>query len=275
MNLSVSNIAWSSEMDEAVYSLLQKLGFTGLEIAPTRIFPEQPYARIKEAKAFACSLYDTYSLSVCSMQSIWYGRKESLFGTMEERLSLLDYTRQAIDFAAAIGCPNLVFGSPRNRQRPQGAPLEPVLDFFRELGAYGVERGVTLSMEPNPPIYHTNFINTTDQACDLAAQIRSILDASHKAGFAVNLDLGTMIENQESLSSFPQWLPFVNHIHISEPNLIPLKESHEKLHRELASLTQDAWETKGWKGYVSVEMGRLDSLEELSKILHRTRALFA
>lgn len=84
-----------------------------------------------------------------------------------------------------------------------------------------------------------------------------------------------MIENQESLSSFPQWLPFVNHIHISEPNLIPLKESHEKLHRELASLTQDAWETKGWKGYVSVEMGRLDSLEELSKILHRTRALFA
>lgn len=274
MKLSISNIAWASDLDEAVYPLLQSLGYTGLEIAPTRIFPENPYAHGKEAASFARSLYETFGLTVCSMQSIWYGRTERLFGTGEERQILMDYTKQALDFAAAMGCPNLVFGSPRNRQRPQDASLEPVLDFFRELGAYASERGTTLSMEPNPPIYHTNFINTTDQACDLAAQIRTLLGQSHRTGFAVNLDLGTIIENQESLSCFSQWLPLVNHIHISEPHLIPLQETHQELHRKLSLLALDAWNTKDWQGYVSIEMGKLDSLEELTRILTRVRSLF-
>lgn len=54
-----------------------------------------------------------------SMQSIWYGRTEKLFGTEEERNLLLDYTKSAVDFAAAIGCKNLVFGCPKNRCIPE------------------------------------------------------------------------------------------------------------------------------------------------------------
>jgi len=38
MNLSVSNIAWSAEEDESVYSLLRELGVSRLEIAPTRLW---------------------------------------------------------------------------------------------------------------------------------------------------------------------------------------------------------------------------------------------
>ena len=40
--LAISNIAWHKEDDEAVYTAMQQAGFTGLEIAPTRIFPEMP-----------------------------------------------------------------------------------------------------------------------------------------------------------------------------------------------------------------------------------------
>ena len=47
--------------------------------------------------------------SVASMQSIWYQRTEKLFGSEAERETLLSYTKQAIDFAEAAGCPNLVF----------------------------------------------------------------------------------------------------------------------------------------------------------------------
>lgn len=43
MDLSISNISWSAEQDSQVYELMQKHGFSGLEIAPTRIFPENPY----------------------------------------------------------------------------------------------------------------------------------------------------------------------------------------------------------------------------------------
>ena len=37
--LAISNIAWHKSDDEAVYTAMQQAGFTGLEIAPTRIFP--------------------------------------------------------------------------------------------------------------------------------------------------------------------------------------------------------------------------------------------
>lgn len=53
MKLSISNIAWKSENDEAVYIYMKQYGYLGLEIAPTRIFPEDPYDRNQEAKKWA------------------------------------------------------------------------------------------------------------------------------------------------------------------------------------------------------------------------------
>ena len=43
MKLSISNIAWSKEDDDKVYGFMRELGYSGLEIAPTRIFEGQPY----------------------------------------------------------------------------------------------------------------------------------------------------------------------------------------------------------------------------------------
>ena len=43
MKFSITNIAWTSEYDEQMYHAMKNSGFTGLEIAPTRIYPEHPY----------------------------------------------------------------------------------------------------------------------------------------------------------------------------------------------------------------------------------------
>jgi len=75
MKLSISNIAWSPQWDKEMYRFLQKSGYTGIEIAPTRLFPEAPYEHCSEAQTFAVWLKDTYGLSVSSMQSIWKKRK--------------------------------------------------------------------------------------------------------------------------------------------------------------------------------------------------------
>ena len=53
MNLSISNIVWTKENDEFVYAIMKENGFVGLEIAPTRIFPEQPYNKLDAAKTWA------------------------------------------------------------------------------------------------------------------------------------------------------------------------------------------------------------------------------
>ena len=71
MKLSASNIAWDASADERMYKTLAAFGYSGVEIAPTRIFPEAPYDRCADAAAFAARLRDTYGLREPSMQSIW------------------------------------------------------------------------------------------------------------------------------------------------------------------------------------------------------------
>ena len=67
LKLSISNIAWSTENDIEMYRFLQETGFQGLEIAPTRIFPHNPYNHVSEARIWAEKLKDNYSLVIPSM----------------------------------------------------------------------------------------------------------------------------------------------------------------------------------------------------------------
>ncbi|MBP3701615.1 MAG: sugar phosphate isomerase/epimerase, partial [Lachnospiraceae bacterium] len=233
-------------------------GFHGVEIAPTRIFPEHPYDCLKEAKAWSRNLYEVYGLTIPSMQSIWYGRTEKLFGTETERQMLMDYTKRAIDFAAAIQCKNLVFGSPKNRVILPGMEAEQVKEiemaFFGELGDYAAQNDTVLSMEANPPIYQTNYINGTKDAICLVEKIDS-------AGFRVNLDVGTMIANGESAEVVTGAVTNTHHVHISEPGLALIQE--RSLHRELLP---GLWKN-AYTGFVSVEMGRREDLTEILSVL--------
>ena len=71
MKLSVCNIAWTAEHDAKMYGKMKELGMEGIEIAPTRIFPDVPYEHLSGAHLFAEQLKKEYGLSVASMQSIW------------------------------------------------------------------------------------------------------------------------------------------------------------------------------------------------------------
>lgn len=250
MRLALSNIAWTEEQDQAVYELMQRYGYTGLEIAPTRVFPQDPYDKLEEAEHWSQQLKQDYGFSVPSMQSIWFGRQEKLFGTEEERTALLEYTKKAIDFAAAVECRNLVFGCPRNRFLPEGASPQIAVDFFRALGAYAVSKGTVIGLEANPPIYHTNFINDTRLALALIEEVGS-------DGFRLNLDVGTMVENNEDAAELIGKTGLINHVHISEPGLVPVKE--RELHRELLKLLRSG----GYDGFVSIEMGKTEELSAL------------
>ena len=41
--LAASNIGWTAAQDETVWQWMKDLGYSGLEIAPTRLFPDAPY----------------------------------------------------------------------------------------------------------------------------------------------------------------------------------------------------------------------------------------
>lgn len=261
MNLSISNIAWVAEKDSAVYQIMHDFGFTGLEIAPTRIFPEQPYEKLEDAGKWAEELKRNNGFSVPSMQSIWYGRQEKIFGSAEERQALVDYTKKAIDFAETIGCKNLVFGCPRNRNLPDEVDPSIAVSFFKEIGDYAAQHHTTIGMEANPPIYNTNFVNTTEQAIHLIREVGS-------AGFKLNLDLGTMIYNNEDVSILKGSVELINHVHISEPGLKLIEK--RPIHLDLATFLKAA----GYQGFVSIEMGRQDELQVIESACSYVKEIF-
>lgn len=261
MKLSISNIAWGAEHDMEMYQYLQEVGFAGLEIAPTRVFPESPYDKITEAKDWANQLQKKYNLGIPSMQSIWYGHQEKIFGTNEERQILIDYTKKAIDFAEAICCKNLVFGNPKNRDTddiPSNYPI--AIDFFREIGDYAVEHNTVIAIEANPTIYNTRFINKTEQAVELACKCDN-------KGVKVNVDLGTIIYNNEDVDYLKQIPEYINHVHISEPGLNLIERRH--LHSKLINVLQDI----NYNGYLSIEMGNKGNIDAVKTTINYVNEL--
>lgn len=260
MKLSISNIAWGKEDDKEMYEYLSKSEFDAIEIAPTRIFEENPYSHIKEAKDFAQKMKETYNLSISSMQSIWYGKKGNIFN-IEEADSFIKYTKRAIDFASNIDCKNLVFGCPKNRVLPEDKKEEEILYFFKILGDYAKEKRIVLAIEPNPTIYGTNFINYTGQAFEFVKKVNS-------KGIKVNVDFGTIIENKEELNTVYDNINLVSHIHISEPNLEPIQKREE--HREFAENLKRLKYNK----YVSIEMKNTSHVDRVKETITYVREIF-
>ncbi len=261
MKLAISNIAWSAEEDASVYALMRQYGYTGLEIAPTRFLGAAPYEDLDRVRAWRQEFAAEEDFAIPSMQSIWFGRTEKLFADASQRQALLDYTKKAVDFAEAVQCANLVFGSPKNRALPDGSDRElrqQGVVFFREIGNYACSRGTTIGMEANPPIYDTNFINTTQEAFELIKEVGS-------DGFRLNLDIGTMIENREDVRVLEGKAQMIHHVHISEPFLKPIVRNQDRrlFHGELAAFLRE----NGYQGYVSVEMGKTENAENRISVL--------
>lgn len=261
MKLSVSNIGWKAVNDSKVYGLMKKYGYSGLEIAPTRIFPQSPYAQLQAAKVWADQLKEKDGFTVPSMQSIWYGRQEKIFGSDEERQILSDYTKSAIDFAEVIGCKNLVFGCPRNRNLPYGADASSAIAFFKEIGDYAAAHHTVIGMEANPPIYNTNYVNDTKAALELIEKVDS-------DGFKLNLDVGTMIQNGETLGELTDKVNNISHVHISEPGLKLIAQ--RELHKQLMTLLTE----ESYQGFVSIEMGKREDISEIEQTLHYVKGIF-
>jgi len=260
MKLAISNIAFEAQDDIFYYEKMREMGFSGLEIAPTRIIPEAPYENCGRIEDFAKELYADYGLKIASMQSIWFGISQRMFDSEDDRRFLADYTKKAVDFAKSAGCPNLVFGCPRNRAGGNGDNYKYAVEFFKEVGDYAALNSTCVSIEANPPIYNTDFINNDNEALKLYNDVSS-------RGFKINLDMGTMIHNGEAVKDID--FSAVNHVHLSEPGLVEIEK--RDLHRALA----DAMRESGYYDYVSIEMKKGLSREKVIEIMKYAKDVFS
>lgn len=263
--LSISNIAWSEDNDLDMYEYISKMGFKGLEIAPTRIIKDNPYNHLKEIKEFSDNLKRDYNLTISSMQSIWFGKDQNIFASINDREELINYTKKAIDFAETIGCNNIVFGCPKNRNIPDNMDIaeakKTALQFFRIIGEYAQSKNTIFSIEPNPVIYNTNFLNTTQEVLEIVKEL-------NMNSIRVNLDLGTIIENKEDINIIDNNIQYINHIHISEPYLDIIK--NRKIYEDLAIILKN----NNYSNFVSIEMKNQNNIDEVKKCILYIRGIF-
>lgn len=251
---SISNIAWTPEERRAAYASMAEAGVTGLEIAPGLFFweAEDAFQPDRASAERALDEIAVEGLSFVSMQSLLFGVEgAALFGSDEARARFETGMTRAIDLAGRFGIPNLVFGSPKQRIRPDDMPEAEAIDqgaeVFRRLGDKAAAAGTVITMESNPVAYGTNFLNRLDEALGFVAH------ADHPQ-IRLILDLGAMHMNNEFTGlagRIADLTPHLYHVHVSEPHLAPAPADPDGLAPVLRALT-----ASGYTGAVSIEMKR-------------------
>ncbi|MDP2215359.1 sugar phosphate isomerase/epimerase [Phenylobacterium sp.] len=252
MKLAVSNIAWPPPLRDEAYGLLAAHGVRGLEIAPKLLFADaqDAFAPSPDEADRALDAMRAAGLELVSMQSLLFGAEgAALFQDEGGRERLVGAMVRVIGLAGRFGIPNLVFGSPAQRNIPEGlttaAADRIAMDVFRQLGDAAAAAQTILALEPNPAAYGTNFLNRFDETEDFVRRL------DHPA-IRLILDAGALIMNDE-LDVLDRLTPDrvrrISHVHISEPQLAPAPADPLTAAKILRSMRG-----AGYGGWFSIEM---------------------
>jgi D-psicose/D-tagatose/L-ribulose 3-epimerase len=165
-----------------------------------------------------------------------------------------------------LGGTKLVFGSPKNRDKGELSQDEVVsraVSFFGELGDIAADSGVIICLEPNPTQYGANFMINAKETAFIVNSI------SHPA-IKMQLDLGALAMNNEDLEqTLTNHSGIIGHIHISEPNLVPIGDANTD-HQSAAKLLNE-WFGGGTATLEMLSDGKDSGLESLERALHASR----
>lgn len=265
MRFAVSNIAWGPEEDPFALAHLCEHGVEGVEVAPTRLWPDWHGADPRAASA-ARRVLEEAGLACPALQAVLFRRPElQLFGTPEQRRRLEDHLGLVAGLAGALGAHVVVLGSPANRRRgalPPEAALAEAATFLRRVGEVYEQHGATLAVEANPEQYGCDFVIRLEEA-------RALVQAVDSPGVALHADAGAMLLDGEDPALLGRYARELAHVHVSEPFLAPLTDPrhHLPLGRALA--------TGGYDGWCSIEMRRPgDGLEHVEAALRVARVAY-
>jgi len=239
MRLSVSNIAWEVAQDGLIADLLVRNGIPAIDVAPTKYFKDPEVASDKEVLAVR-RWWEHRGIVVSGFQSLLFNKPSlNLFGSQDVRRAMINYLGVIIRIAATMGADNLVFGSPRNRDRSgiNDRDADDIAsEFFYQVGELAVSNSVKVCIEPNPSVYGCNFLTNSNQAGDFVRKL------SHP-GIGMQLDTGALAINGDSVESIlGQFADLVPYAHASEPELAVLGSGtadHEAAGRALNEYLPD------------------------------------
>ena len=239
MRLAISNIAWDVPEDEALARLLRRYAVDAIDVAPSKYFADPVHAADQDIARVKLWWADR-GMAITGMQSLLFGTTGlNLFGPAQVQDAMLGHLAAVCRIGAGLGATRLVFGSPKNRDRSgldDGEAMALAVPFFRRLGDLAQSCGVLICLEPNPPRYGANFMTTTAETAGVVEQV------GH-AAIKMQLDIGALtINGEDAATELAKCAGLVGHVHLSEPDLLPLGDGatdHAKVNAALVRYLSD------------------------------------
>lgn len=259
MELSISNLTWEVNEDEAVKDILISLNVNNIEIALTKIWSNPLDAKEAEIKKYR-EYWDANGINIVALQSLLFGRPDlEMFSDTTKRQEMLEYLSKIIELGAGLGAKAFVFGSPKNRlvgELNYSKAMEIAIEFFYKLGEKAHMHNTVFCIEPNPKVYNCDFITTTEEGINLVKEV-------NHPGFGLHLDAaGMTLSNENIEESIERSASYLTHFHISEPQL-NMVQNGQVDHKTFSRLLKEI----NYANYISIEMkpGLINSNTETVK----------
>lgn len=260
MKLVVSNIAWSTENDSNVASILKNCQIDSIELAPSKYLTNFENFTLEDFGKIARH-WEKLGLGIYSMQSLLYSLPHlELFGDPDLRFKLKQHLLSLGRAASQFGLGPLVFGAPKNRRKgilDYDVAKAIAITFFQDLSDDW--RGDSfIVFEANPKDYECDFITSTSESFEFTKivnrdQIRNHIDfACTELGGESPKDIALSLGSRTS------------HIHLSEANLGELRGTRVPEYREFLSNLNKS----DYKHRVTLEMRAPQNLEKLEDSIH-------
>lgn len=225
MKLSISNIAWNIGERKKIYKLLKSKNIEGIEIAP-KLFLHNHKNYIKPDKEMLKKNFleiKDFKYKLISMQSLFFNTEECyLFGNKQQQSNFIKHFKNIIHLAHRLKIPNLVFGSPKNKNIPDKMIKKDAINLFvkifRILAREAKKFNIIISLESNPRIYGSNFLNDIYETHKLVKLV-------NRKNIKLILDTGELLVNKNININkiIKRTINQINHVHISEPYLDKIK----------------------------------------------------
>ena len=229
MKLALSNFAWDDENQDLCFKTLKDNRVDNVEIILNKINGKIDItnSELINYKEFI----NSYGLNIYSIQSLFYN---TLVTNMGDVNLIIKIFKKIIKYAKILNVKVLVFGSPSIRKQTFKYE-ESIKNIFRILDKMLENTGIILVIEPNSRIYKGEFFIKVDE-------IVSFIEKNGLINIKTMIDTHNLIsEGVCPIKTLHKNKKYINHIHISELGLLPLKDKtfHIKFSKTLKDINYD------------------------------------
>ena len=258
MKLAISNIAFPSYDHRYELRHLRKIGFDGLEVAPSKVWEDTWGVTPSQVKSYRRQI-EKAGLKVVGLHSLFFDQPGlGLFRGVEVRKKTIKFLVHLSKICSDLGGRSLVFGSPKARQRKDlsvfAADVETI-SFFSELSE-AIETHETFFVIEALSRNETDYIHSALHALEITKKV-------DRKELQCHLDAKAIVDSGEmNIDVFQKIGTMLSHFHANDPQLGILGESNKVDHALLGKLLKAI----DYKGYVTAEQRLLNPNDPIKPI---------